>query len=105
MAMGALPWALSEHGKRIWTDTDDSGIQWYLENRFDITGKDKVLDSVLLIAKQNAFNPVTDYLDSLTWDGVERLDTIFIDYLGAEDNVYTRAVGRKAFVAAVRARV
>ena len=101
MAMGALPWALSEHGKRIWTDTDDSGIQWYLENRFDITGKDKVLDSVLLIAKQNAFNPVTDYLDSLTWDGVARLDTIFIDYLGAEDNVYTRAVGRKAFVAAV----
>lgn len=101
MAMGALPWAMKAVEPRIWTDTDDSGIQWYLENRFDITGKDKVLDGVLLTAEQNAFNPVTDYLDSLTWDGVSRLDTLFIDYLGAADNVYTRAVSSKAFIAAV----
>lgn len=101
MAMGALPWAPTENGIRIWTDTDDSGIQWYLEQRYDITGKDKVLDSVLLCAEQNSFNPVTEYLSRLIWDGVERLDSIFIDYLGAQDNVYTRAVGRKSFVAAV----
>ena len=30
-----------------------------------------------------------------------RLDTVFIDYLGAEDNQYTRAVCRKSFTAAV----
>ena len=30
-----------------------------------------------------------------------RLDTLFIDYLGAEDSPYTRAVTRKAFTAAV----
>lgn len=101
LAMGALPWAVEDNSSRIWTDTDDSGIQWYLENRFDITGKDKVLDSVLLTAEQNAFNPVTDYLKGLTWDKVPRLDTLFIDYLGAEDNVYIRAACRKAFTAAV----
>ena len=101
MALGALPWAPDEIGKRIWTDTDDSGIQWYIENRFDITGKDKVLDCVLLTAEQNAYNPVTDYLDGLMWDGVKRLDTLFIDYLGAEDNAYIRAACRKTFVAAV----
>ncbi|MBS5719005.1 MAG: virulence-associated protein E, partial [Megasphaera micronuciformis] len=101
MALGALPWAPDEIGKRIWTDTDDSGIQWYIENRFDITGKDKVLDCVLLSAEQHAYNPVTDYLDGLMWDGVKRLDTLFIDYLGAEDNAYTRAACRKTFVAAV----
>jgi len=32
---------------------------------------------------------------------VPRLDTVLIDYLGAEDNVYTRTVARKAIVAAV----
>lgn len=101
MALGALPWAPEETEKRIWTDTDDSGIQWYIENRFDITGKDKVLDCVVLTAEQNAYNPVTDYLDRLVWDGVKRLDTLFIDYLGAEDNAYTRAACRKTFVAAV----
>jgi predicted P-loop ATPase len=38
---------------------------------------------------------------TLEWDGVKRLDTLFIDYLGAEDNAYTRAVARKSLTAAV----
>ena len=37
----------------------------------------------------------------MTWDGTPRLDTLFIDYLGAEDSLYNRTVCRKAFVAAV----
>lgn len=102
MALGALPWAMKKDEPRIWTDTDDSGVQWYLENRFDITGKDKILDAVRLFSEEHGgFNPVTDYLKGLTWDGISRLDTLFIDYLGAADNVYTRAVCRKAFIAAV----
>lgn len=55
----------------------------------------------MFVHEQNAFNPVTDYLDTLEWDGEERLDTLFIDYLGSSDNEYTRAVTRKAFVGAV----
>ncbi|EPH88106.1 hypothetical protein D922_04035, partial [Enterococcus faecalis 06-MB-DW-09] len=42
-----------------------------------------------------------DYLNGLQWDGIPRLDTLFIDYLGAEDNIYTRAASRKSFTAAV----
>lgn len=42
-----------------------------------------------------------DFLSGLAWDGVPRLDTLFIDYLGAADTPYTRAVTRKAFTAAV----
>ena len=37
----------------------------------------------------------------MRWDGIERLDTLFIDYLGSSDTPYTRAVTRKAFTAAV----
>ena len=37
----------------------------------------------------------------LRWDGVKRLDTLFIDYLGAADSEYTRAVTRKTLTAAV----
>ena len=46
-----------------------------------------VFKSVLsdCMARQ-AFNPVTNYLDGLTWDGVPRLDTLFIDYLVADDS-------------------
>lgn len=100
VAKGALPWNM-QPGTRLWTDADDAGLRWYLENKYEVTGRDKVQDAMIMNAEQNGFNEVLDYLNSLTWDGVPRLDTLFTDYLGAEDNVYTRAVARKSFTAAV----
>jgi hypothetical protein len=50
----------------------------------------------------HSFHPVCDYLDSLTWDGEPRLDNWLIEYGGATDNDYTRAVGRIPLIAAVR---
>lgn len=100
LALGCLPWD-SSHGKRLWTDTDDAGLSWYLENRYDITGEDKIRGALLLVSEQNKINEVKDYLLSLTWDGVPRLDGVLHDYLGAENNAYTRAVARKSFAAAV----
>lgn len=100
LALGALPWDKTEES-RLWTDADDAGCLWYLEYRFDITGKDKVLMALLLVAKQNSFNEVTAYLDGLQWDGTPRLDRLFAAYLGSPDTPYTRAVCRKSFVAAV----
>lgn len=98
--MGALPWDPRPE-RRQWTDVDDAGLRHYLERTYGITGKEKVLDAVALVAHRHSYNEVQEYLKSLTWDGVPRLDTLLIDYLGAEDNVYTRAVSRKAVVAAV----
>ena len=54
------------------------------------------------IARRNAFHPVRDYLDSLAWDGTPRIDRWLVDYAGAEDSEYTRAVGALLLVAAVR---
>lgn len=48
-----------------------------------------------------AYDPIVEYLNGLTWDNTERLDTLFVDYLGAADNEYTREVTRKMFVGAV----
>lgn len=100
LALGALPWN-KEEKRRLWTDTDDAGIQWYMEHRFDITGKDKILNALQLSAEQNSFNDVTNYLEGLRWDGVPRLDRLFCDYLGALDSPYMRAISRKSMVAAV----
>lgn len=54
-----------------------------------------------LHSRRHSFNEVTDYLNGLVWDGVPRLDTLLIDFLGAVDTPYTRAVTRKSFTAAV----
>lgn len=67
--------------------------------------KESVLEAVMTLAYQNKFNPVTDYLDGLTWDGVHRIDGLFPLYFGTPDGGYERAVGRAFMVGAVaRAR-
>lgn len=49
----------------------------------------------------HGFNEVEAYLNSLEWDGKKRVETLLVDYLGAEDNIYTRAVMKKSLSAAV----
>ena len=100
VALGALPWN-GEEEKRQWNDTDDAGLRWYLESVYGITGKDKIYDATALCAHKHAFNSVKDYLTGLSWDGVQRLESLFIDYFGAENSLYIKAVTRKSFVAAV----
>ncbi len=53
------------------------------------------------LAHENPYNPLTDWLDSLTWDGVPRLDTWLIHASEAEDSAYTRAVSRLMLTSAV----
>lgn len=63
----------------------------------------KMTDALIAAATLRAFHPVRDYFNTLPeWDGTERLDTLLVDVLGAEDTAYVRAVTRKTLVAAVR---
>jgi len=98
-----LPWypRNGEHGAFAWQDEDDSGLRRYIERVLNFKTKDTIEDALVQTALKNSFNPVTDYLGGLEWDGVKRLDTLFVDYLGALDTVYTRAVARKSFVGAI----
>ena len=100
--LGSLPWD-SRTKRRLWDDNDNQGLYWYLEKVYKITGTGKIDGALSLHSNRFAFNDVQDYLSGLEgkWDGIPRLDTLFIDYLGAEDTAYNRAVTRKAFTAAV----
>lgn len=98
--LGPLPWA-DKVERRLWSDTDSAGLYWYLEKYYQITGTGKIDGALSLHSEKHAFNEIIAYLGGLAWDGVPRLDTLFVDYLGAEDTPYTRAVTRKAFTAAV----
>ena len=100
VARQSLPWRKIS-GVSQWVDADDAALRYYLERVYGIAAKDKIFDAVNVVAGENAFHPVREYLDSCTWDGVPRVETLLIDYLGAEDNAYTRAVTRKTLVAAV----
>ena len=100
--LGALPWD-NRDKRRLWDDNDNQGLYWYLERVYKISGNGKVDGALSLHSNAHAFNDVKNYLlgQNGKWDGVPRLDTLFVDYLGAKDTAYNRAVTRKAFVAAV----
>lgn len=99
---GDLPWCkLADRITTTWTDTDDAGLRNFLEIKYEIVNTMKIGDAVLLAMQSCMRHPVREYLLSLKWDGVARADTIFIDYLGAEDTEYTRTVTRKALIGAV----
>lgn len=97
---GALPWNTDDR-ERDWEDNDDSGLRYYIEKVYQIKGKANIEDAWGLVANENRYHPVRDYLESLVWDGVPRVETLFIEFMGAEDNAYTRAVSRIALTAAV----
>jgi len=100
VATRSIPWR-KVSGESQWTDTDDADLRYYLERVYGLSGKDKIFDGLNVVAMARKFHPVRDYLDGCVWDGVPRLERFLVDYLGADDTPYTRAVTRKALIAAV----
>lgn len=100
---GNLPWhrLLNKKEGDQWKDSDDSSLRHYIEKVYRITSPMKINDGLLIIEEKNKFHPIRDYFNSLVWDGVKRVDNLFIDYLGASDTKYNRMVTRKALVAGV----
>ena len=100
VAVRSLPWR-KVRGESQWTDADDADLRYYLERVYGLTGKDKIFDGLNVVAMAHKFHPVRDYLDGCVWDGIPRLERLLVEFLGADDTTYTRAVTRKALVAAV----
>ena len=61
----------------------------------------KVQSAMEITARRHTFHPLKDYFKSLTWDGRPRLETLFVDYLNAEDNAYHRETARLTLIAGV----
>lgn len=56
-------------------------------------GKRILSDGLDVIMFQRQVDPHREYLNNLRWDGVERIETCLIDYLGTEDCEYNRRLG------------
>jgi Virulence-associated protein E len=65
-------------------------------------GTKNTYDAIVQLCLENEFDPVLDYLDTLTWDGTPRLEHWLTTYLDAEDTELNREFGRLALIAAVR---
>lgn len=96
---GKVPW---NHPGKFWRDADDSQLEAYLSSCYAEFTKARILTAITKAADDRSYHPVRNYLGSLPeWDRTPRVDTLLTDYLGAEDNPYTRAVTRKTLCAAI----
>ena len=96
----SLPWRKVDNMEPL-RDVDYSGVRNYIECVYGIVSSQKVDDALALEFEKKRFHPITEYLKSLVWDKTQRIDTLLIDYFGADDNAYTRAAIRKMLCAAV----
>ena len=91
----------------LWSDDRDFGIRSILEapktqGGYGLKISDRDLKAaIVLAANRSAFHPVREYLNSVTWDGKPRVESLFTTYVGAADDSYTRDVSRLMLVAAV----
>lgn len=96
---GDVPW---QHPARFWRDADDAQLICYVDANYGTFSARNYQISVAKVVDDRSYHPIREYLTSLPeWDGRVRAETLLIDYLGAEDNAYTRAVTRKTLCGAV----
>ncbi len=85
----------AEVGEQIVHDTALTAIRAKVERFWSLSpAKDLAADALRLVAECDAYNPVTEYLSALRWDGVSRLDRIASEWFGADANepLYRRFV-------------
>ena len=96
---GAVPW---EHPSRFWRDADDAQLISYVDLTYGTFSARNYDIAVTKVADDRSYHPIREFLASLPeWDGVPRVDTILVDFLGASDNAYVRAVTRKTLCGAI----
>ena len=95
---GEVPW---KHPARFWRDADDAQLISYVDSHYGTFSERNYRIAVTKVSDDRSYHPIREMFDLLPeWDGVKRAESILIDYLGAEDNIYVRAVTRKSLCAA-----
>ncbi len=85
-----------------WRDVTENRIKLYLEKEYSLTTSIESINQICsIIADDNSFNPIKEYIEGQQWDGIHRIKSIFTDFLGATDSVYTQSVAVVSFVGAV----
>ena len=95
---GKVPWS---HPAKFWRDADDAQLICYVDGAYGTFSARNYDIAVAKVVDDRSYHPIREFFEKLPeWDGVKRVDTLLIDYLGAEDSPYVRAVTRKELCAA-----
>ena len=67
---------------------EDDQIEWYLERTYGLKNYKVIGKTLNIVASQNHFHPIKEYLENLEWDGISRIGNLLPKYLGVEKSEY-----------------
>lgn len=82
-------------------DFDESKILSMIEGDYHIFNEKKFSRAIQNVSKRHTYHPLKQILEGLTWDGVDRITTMFTDTLGAEANAYNANVAKIMLLGAI----
>ena len=84
-----------------WRDDDDVNAAAWMQRQSIMVGQQVTGQAIQAIAREHPWHPIRDYLNSLHWDQVQRIDHWLTVYLDVDPSDYSRAVGAKWLIGAV----
>lgn len=84
-----------------WQDKDDSKARLYIEQKYKIHNREKLDDALRILFAEREYHPIKQIIEAVEWDGVPRIQTLFIKWLKCEDTPYIREVTRLVFAGGI----
>ena len=84
-----------------WQDKDDSRARFYIEQKYKIHNREKLDDALRILFAEREYHPIKQIIEAVKWDGVSRIQELFIKWLKCEDTPYIREVTRLVFAGGI----
>lgn len=84
-----------------WQDKDDSKARFYIEQKYKIHNREKLDDALRILFAEREYHPIKQIIEAVEWDGVSRIQELFIKWLKCEDTPYIREVTRLVFAGGI----
>ena len=95
-----VPWERRNNSPTV-TDTDENNLKMYLEENYELTSERVIKAGIDIVSNENKYHPIRDYLESLVWDGIPRIENMLPHFLGAEKSKYTIGIMKMHMLAAI----
>lgn len=70
------------------TERDMSYLKLYFERHYHLNHEKALRDAIRIVANENRFHPIQEYLQALRWDGQPRISHALHRFLGAEECLF-----------------
>ena len=86
---------------RRWNDADEAESRHYTETAYNIHSENKHYDALRILFTEREYHPIQDIIETLEWDGTERIKGFLTKWMQAKNNEYTQEVSRLIFAGGI----